>query len=129
MQVDFRLKMIMILIVSSSILSNSIPFQWYDYRISQYLIPIMISILPFPISSPLSTESQYRVGTVHAMKFENDSFDSVVDAFGISSYDDPKQALNEMMRVLKPGGEEKRALNEMMRVLKPGGEGINRIHE
>lgn len=39
------------------------------------------------------------------LPFADNSFDSVVDMFGLCSYDDPVRALREMSRVCKPGGK------------------------
>ena len=38
-------------------------------------------------------------------KFANDTFDTVVDTFGLCSFDDPVNALNEMARVCKGNGK------------------------
>ena len=38
------------------------------------------------------------------LPFSDCVFDSVVDSFGLCSYEDPTQALREMRRVLRPGG-------------------------
>lgn len=40
----------------------------------------------------------------HHMGFEDSSFDTVVDTFGLCSYDDPVLVLKEMKRVCKPDG-------------------------
>eukprot|EP00948_MAST-09A_sp_MAST-9A-sp1_P003159 g3159.t1 len=37
--------------------------------------------------------------------FPNDHFDTVIDTFGLCSYEDPVKALTEMRRVCKPGGK------------------------
>lgn len=39
------------------------------------------------------------------LKLPNDSFDTVVDTFGLCSYDDPVAVLQELSRVCKPGGK------------------------
>jgi methyltransferase OMS1 len=40
-----------------------------------------------------------------ALEFPDQYFDTVVDTFGLCSYDDPVAALQEMARVCKPGGK------------------------
>ncbi|KAG5482021.1 hypothetical protein LSCM1_05735 [Leishmania martiniquensis] len=39
------------------------------------------------------------------LPFPNNSFDTVVDMFGLCSFDDPVRALRELSRVCKPGGK------------------------
>ncbi|CAJ1961095.1 unnamed protein product [Cylindrotheca closterium] len=45
------------------------------------------------------------VGDSTSLDFPDDSFDSVVDTFGLCSYDDPVVVLKEMSRVCKPDGK------------------------
>lgn len=45
------------------------------------------------------------VGDSTSLNFPDDSFDSVVDTFGLCSYDDPVAVLKEMSRVCKPDGK------------------------
>lgn len=40
-----------------------------------------------------------------SLDFPDQSFDTVVDTFGLCSYDDPVKTLNEMARVCKPDGK------------------------
>jgi ubiquinone/menaquinone biosynthesis C-methylase UbiE len=40
----------------------------------------------------------------HALRFEDRSFDTVVDTFGLCSYDDPVAVLKEMARCCKGDG-------------------------
>lgn len=39
------------------------------------------------------------------MYYPEDSFDTVVDTFGLCSFDDPVQVLKELQRICKPGGK------------------------
>lgn len=45
------------------------------------------------------------VGDACSLPFPDDSFDTVVDSFGLCSVDDPVGALEEMARVCKPNGQ------------------------
>ncbi len=53
-----------------------------------------------------------EVNTQDMKKFSDNSFDTVVDTFGLCSYEDPVQALKEMSRVCKKNGEGKILLIE-----------------
>mmetsp|Transcript_5735 Transcript_5735/g.13436 ORF Transcript_5735/g.13436 Transcript_5735/m.13436 type:complete len:251 (+) Transcript_5735:51-803(+) len=46
-----------------------------------------------------------KVASTHKLEFEDDSFDTVVDTFGICSFEKPVQALQELKRVCKPDGQ------------------------
>jgi methyltransferase OMS1 len=41
----------------------------------------------------------------HQLQFENHTFDTVVDTFGLCSYEDPVAVLQEMKRVCRPNGK------------------------
>jgi methyltransferase OMS1, mitochondrial len=45
------------------------------------------------------------VGDASKIDFPDDSFDCVIDTFGLCSFDDPVQVLREMARVCKPDGK------------------------
>ncbi|KAJ9079135.1 hypothetical protein DSO57_1038612 [Entomophthora muscae] len=47
----------------------------------------------------------YQRDAHHLVDFEDNSFDTVVDTFGLCSYSDPVKVLREMQRVCKPGGK------------------------
>lgn len=46
-----------------------------------------------------------RIAGAEALPFETSGFDTVIDTFGLCSYDDPMIALQEMVRVCRPGGK------------------------
>lgn len=41
----------------------------------------------------------------HTLQFPDESFDTVVDTFGLCSYEDPNAVLQEMRRVCRPNGK------------------------
>jgi SAM-dependent methyltransferase len=47
---------------------------------------------------------EWRIGRGEEIPFPNETFDAVVSQFGIMFFEDPVEALREMMRVLRPGG-------------------------
>lgn len=49
-------------------------------------------------------DASFHQGDAQDLPFDKNSFDSVVCGFGIIHVPDPQQALQEMYRVLKPGG-------------------------
>jgi methyltransferase OMS1 len=60
--------------------------------------------------SSMSKEEQSRFACLEAnaanlFQFPNGCFDTVVDTFGLCSYDDPVRVLQEMARVCKPDGK------------------------
>lgn len=46
----------------------------------------------------------YKLMDVHNLEYPDNSFDCVVDTFGLEYYADPETALSEMKRVTKEGG-------------------------
>jgi ubiquinone/menaquinone biosynthesis C-methylase UbiE len=47
---------------------------------------------------------EWRQGRAEALPFDDDSFDAVVSQFGLMFFEDRRTALQEMLRVLRPGG-------------------------
>ncbi|GIK42186.1 MAG: ubiquinone/menaquinone biosynthesis methyltransferase [Chloroflexota bacterium] len=47
---------------------------------------------------------EWRQGRAEALPWDGDSFDAVVSQFGLMFFEDRRIALEEMMRVLRPGG-------------------------
>ncbi|KAK3821022.1 MAG: S-adenosyl-L-methionine-dependent methyltransferase [Benniella sp.] len=51
------------------------------------------------------TEIRFKTMNAAAIPYPDQSFDTVVDTFGLCSFEDPVQVLKEMRRVLRPGGQ------------------------
>jgi ubiquinone/menaquinone biosynthesis C-methylase UbiE len=56
-------------------------------------------------ASKAGVQVDFRHGNASAMPFEDDSFDFVVCAAAFKNFTQPKEALDEMYRVLCPGGK------------------------
>eukprot|EP01104_Vermistella_antarctica_P003312 TRINITY_DN13486_c0_g1_i1.p1 TRINITY_DN13486_c0_g1~~TRINITY_DN13486_c0_g1_i1.p1 ORF type:complete len:276 (+),score=47.52 TRINITY_DN13486_c0_g1_i1:170-997(+) len=57
-----------------------------------------------PSSSSLPPPTVFQVASVDRLPFGDNSFDSVVQTFGLCSVSDPSLSLQEMARVCRPGG-------------------------
>ena len=55
-------------------------------------------------ASALGRELDLKEGDAHALPFTDDSFDSVVCTFSLCNIPDPRKAVSEMKRVLRPSG-------------------------
>jgi ubiquinone/menaquinone biosynthesis C-methylase UbiE len=53
----------------------------------------------------LGREADLRVGDVQDLDFPDESFDTVVCTLGLCTIPDPRKAINEAHRVLRPGGK------------------------
>ncbi|KAF9353991.1 Methyltransferase-like protein 7B [Mortierella sp. AD094] len=62
------------------------------------------SISP-PAPSVVETEIRFKSMNAAAIPYPDQSFDTVVDTFGLCSFEEPVQVLKEMKRVLRPGGK------------------------
>lgn len=51
-----------------------------------------------------SPNIEWREGRAEALPFDSESFDAVVSQFGMMFFQDRRAAVQEMMRVLRPGG-------------------------
>ncbi|KAG0231725.1 hypothetical protein BGW42_008677 [Actinomortierella wolfii] len=60
---------------------------------------------PQPPKSVVETMIRFESMNAASMPYPDQSFDTVVDTFGLCSFEDPVAVLREMKRVLKPGGQ------------------------
>ncbi|KAF9166293.1 Methyltransferase-like protein 7B [Mortierella sp. AD011] len=58
-----------------------------------------------PTPSVVETEIRFKSMNAAAIPYPDQSFDTVVDTFGLCSFEEPVQVLKEMKRVLRPGGK------------------------
>ena len=56
------------------------------------------------VARELAPDVDWRQGVAESMPFPDESFDAVVSQFGLMFFSDRRRALQEMMRVLTPGG-------------------------
>lgn len=52
-----------------------------------------------------NADIDWQLGNVESMPFEDDTFDVIVSQYGMMFFENKKTAVNEMVRVLKPGGK------------------------
>lgn len=57
------------------------------------------------IARQKATSAIFQLGNAEALPFPDASFDAVACAFGVRNFVHLEQGLNEMLRVLKPGGQ------------------------
>jgi methyltransferase OMS1 len=76
---------------------------------TENMVPVMrkkIDALNFKGKSLTKSDISTEVCSAEDLsKFETESFDSVVDTFGLCSYEHPDKALKEMRRVCRKGGK------------------------
>lgn len=56
------------------------------------------------VAARIAPEVKWQQGAAESLPFENNTFDAVVSQFGLMLFEDPRAALEEMRRVLAPGG-------------------------
>jgi SAM-dependent methyltransferase len=56
------------------------------------------------VAKELAPNLDWREGTAESIPFPNDSFDVVVSQFGLMFFQDKRQSIEEMLRVLRPSG-------------------------
>lgn len=56
------------------------------------------------VANRMAPGIEWREGDAEALPYEDDSFDAVLCQFGLMLFSAPKTALQEMKRVLRPGG-------------------------
>lgn len=52
----------------------------------------------------LGRQADFEIGDAQSLRFADDSFDTVVCTFSLCAIPDERQAVDEMVRVLRPGG-------------------------
>ncbi|KAG0197938.1 Methyltransferase-like protein 7B [Mortierella sp. GBA30] len=63
------------------------------------------SSAPESTTKVVETEIRFKTMNAAAIPYPDQSFDTVVDTFGLCSFENPVQVLKEMKRVLRPGGK------------------------
>ena len=69
------------------------------------LSPEMIARATSTANTTRTTNLRFRVGDVAALPFADNSVDLVVSTLSLHHWDDPATGLNEIVRVLAPGGQ------------------------
>ena len=68
-------------------------------------IPAMLSVAEKRVNSQRETPAEFVEATAEEMPFEDASFDGVCSLFSFRDWYDKRAGLNEVKRVLKPGGK------------------------
>ena len=68
------------------------------------LRPILVDLSPGMLARAADVHAPRAVASVQALPFADATFDAVVSAWVIETVDNPRAAVVEMLRVLRPGG-------------------------
>lgn len=66
------------------------------------------------VAERLEPRIEWREGTAESLPFPDTSFDAVVSQFGLMFFADRLKAVNEMLRVVKPGGRVTAAVWDLL---------------
>jgi ubiquinone/menaquinone biosynthesis C-methylase UbiE len=82
----------------------NLPFYGADVHLTGIdLSPAMLDVARAR-AEELDLEVELQEGDAHHLTFDDESFDTAVCTFSLCNIPDPRQALVEMQRVLRPGG-------------------------
>jgi len=83
-------------------------FDYYGSSVEEIVAVDAAENMVVNAKSKISPQQQHRIAVkqmnAHQLIFENDSFDTVVDTFGLCSYQDPIAVLRELQRVCRSDG-------------------------
>jgi len=85
-------------------------FQFYDHTKVKSIVAVDFSEGMLDVAASKrkyihqAIPVQFEVADILHLDFPDDTFDTVVDTFGICSFEKPVESVNEMARVLKPKG-------------------------
>jgi ubiquinone/menaquinone biosynthesis C-methylase UbiE len=83
----------------------NLPYYPDDVRLTGLdLSPEMLAVAR-ERAAEVGREIELHEGDAHALPFEEGSFDTVVCTYSLCNIPDPQRAVDEMKRVLKPGGK------------------------
>ena len=79
-------------------------FEFYpEQGISLTLVDTSKEMLKKAVGKKGNRNAKFYEMSAESLQFPDDSFDVVVDTYGLCSIDNPVKALQEMQRVCKPG--------------------------
>lgn len=68
------------------------------------LRPVLVDLSPGMLARATDVPGPRAVASVQALPFADETFDVVVSAWVVETVDSPREAVTEMLRVLRPGG-------------------------